>query len=279
MAAPDHVPERMHILPHPALRASIAHYTVFFPARNKTPAQTTLKLIPDASGCVVVIIGREVETLYWGPTSEVVEVDNNPAERPFMIFVEFNPGGAHRLWRMPMRQFENAVVSLQQIDSALARRIAADCDRRFGGTVSDWSGLVADLDQAFLSMLAGPDRLALPDYIVSSVIGSGGEVKIYQLADATGYTSRHLNRIARDAFGTSVKRLSRIVRINRACQALKRGDANMTMIAQRCGYHDQAHFIQDFTAICGAGPGEYLRSMSVFYNEQIKLNAIIPEPA
>ena len=41
----------LYLLPHPRLRAMVAHYTVSFPGTGPVP--DTLTLIPDASGCIV----------------------------------------------------------------------------------------------------------------------------------------------------------------------------------------------------------------------------------
>jgi hypothetical protein len=38
-------------------------------------------------------------------------------------------------------------------------------------------------------------------------------------------------------------------------------DADLTELAQDCGYFDQAHFIKDFKAFTGKTPTEYARQM------------------
>ncbi len=96
------------------------------------------------------------------------------------------------------------------------------------------------------------------------------------LTRATGYSRRHLNRVASDCIGMSIKLFSRIIRMNNACHALSVPNCSLTALAHSFDYHDQAHFIHDFKSICGVTPGQYRETMSHFYNEALKLIGTIP---
>ena len=66
----------LYLLPHPRLRAMVAHYTVSFPGTGPVP--DTLTLIPDASGCSVRDWAPDgVHSRLWGPTTKTVVVAND----------------------------------------------------------------------------------------------------------------------------------------------------------------------------------------------------------
>ncbi|WP_052446587.1 helix-turn-helix transcriptional regulator [Candidatus Soleaferrea massiliensis] len=122
MSCFHHDESRLFFLPHPALRSCIAHYTLSLAAYGND-APDTLSLIPDASGCLIFTPypGR-LESVFWGPTTKIVVVDNGPDEPPVRIFVEFLPGGAHRLLGFPLAELCDRQVDLWELDAALAAR-------------------------------------------------------------------------------------------------------------------------------------------------------------
>lgn len=269
--------ERMYVLPHPALRRAVSHYTVFSPRAGAPAGRGVLHIVPDASGCIVCERSEPFAPLYWGPTSRVVTVDNDPERRALLVFAEFLPGGANRILHLPLHGLENAVLPLDAVDPALAARMADSFLRRFyGRKESDCSAFFDDLDRLFLDRLAEHDESLLADHVLSAVARAGGLLRAGRLARETGYSERHLNRVLAERLGFGVKLLSRIVRVNEACRALAAPGPSLTAVAHRLGYHDQSHFIRDFASICGMSPGKYREDMSDFYNEELKLAGTMP---
>lgn len=269
-------PERVYILPHPALRASISHYTVFTP-RPEVAGTGPLQIVPDASGCIVCPLGGGAfKPTLWGPTSRAVEVRNRP-DTPLIVFVEFLPCGANRVLNMPLHAVENAVLPLAEVDPALARAIGAHFSRHYHDAPRRGHLAFADaLDELFLERLNRGKGSLLANHIVAAASAAGGALRLRDLSRQTGYSERHLNRALSEKLGLGFKRLSRIVRVNRACREMAAGASSLTALAHGLDYHDQAHFIRDFKAICGVSPGTYLRRMSDFYNEELKMGGILP---
>jgi AraC-like DNA-binding protein len=80
-------------------------------------------------------------------------------------------------------------------------------------------------------------------------------LRVRQLAARLEVSERHLCRDFSAMFGMGPKQFARIARINRVLSARARG-ATWADIAYATGFTDQAHMINDFTAIMGVSPGE-----------------------
>jgi AraC-like DNA-binding protein len=269
-------PERAYILPHPGLRDVISHYTICFPKPSFSYLDE-LHIVPDASGCIVFCLTKQgVEMRLWGPTSQVTTVKDEP-QITLLVMVEFLPCGAGRLLNMPLSLLHNEIMPLEEVDPRLSRRLADPlhlfCKNEPG---NEFDSLLVSLDQIFMRLLEQAKDSALARHITSTVMEADGALRVSELSVQTGYSQRHLNRVMSEKLGMSIKLLSRIIRINAVCRRMAASSASLTDIAHRFGYHDQSHFIHDFSEICGTTPSLYHRHMSDFYNENLKLGARLP---
>ena len=273
-------PERIYIRPHPALRRAVSHYTVFRPLGQeiKSGPPSLLNIIPDASGCLVLPLAEaSFVPRLWGPTSRAVEVAGDSGRASSILFVEFRPGGANRLLNMSLGALENLVLPLAEVDAPLAAAITRLMSAHYDlGGAGDFLSLAGRLDRLLLSRLEKTDESHPASFVLSELDRGQGQARAAEIARRSGYSARHLNRILSDRLGLNLKLLSRIVRINAACRAMSGSGISLTELAQRLGYHDQAHFIHDFKAVCGVSPGSYLARMSDFYNEELKMAGKMP---
>lgn len=91
------------------------------------------------------------------------------------------------------------------------------------------------------------------------ICGSGGTIKIAEIADITGYTARYVNKVFADYMGLSPKMFCKIMQFQRALHVLSSGHVeNMTDTAVKLGYYDQPQFIRDFKTYLGITPSKYL---------------------
>lgn len=268
--------ERTYVLPHPALREAISHYTLFRPERRSRTE--CLNIVPDASGCIAcAVTGERLDLWFWGPTSEVATVSSGPGGPRLYVFVEFLPCGANRLVGHPMGEWHNAVAPLGDVDADLSRDVGEGFARFCGdGRRPDFQAFFLCLDNVFLARLGRGAESLLARHVLSSLSASRGLARVRELSRETGYSERHLNRIVHEKIGLGTKLLARIIRVNSACRAMERAEISLTALAHGLDYHDQAHFIRDFKAVCGVSPGRYLESVSDFYNEELKMGGILP---
>lgn len=208
-------PARLYVLPHPALRNVISHYTVYAPQKNVVAPDTRnqLHLVPDASGCIVCpVTGSGCVPLFWGPSSQVTTVQDPPGDNPALIMVEFLPAGAHRVLGVPMHPFENIVLPLSDLDARLAAALR-ECIHHIqcSGENKEYLALFHAFDRLFLSRLEQTENSPLSGYLLASLTETRGTARVKELSRRTGYTTRHLNRIVGEKLGLSIKLLSRII--------------------------------------------------------------------
>ena len=77
------------------------------------------------------------------------------------------------------------------------------------------------------------------------------------MAEAVGYSERHLERLFRQVFGMTVWRFVVQSRVHAAAQALTQSDRPITQIAMEFGFCDASAFSRTFRAATGATPKEY----------------------
>lgn len=187
------------------------------------------------------------------------------------------PCGANRLLNIPMSLLHNTQAPLASIDAPLARLIAERFEAYAApGPSQDIGTFLTSLDNIFLERLERTEESVLSQHIVNAVQQSNGTLRVAEISRQTKYSERHLNRVMAEHLGLSTKLLARIIRINAACRGIESPATSLTNLAHQLHYHDQSHFIRDFTAICGLTPGEYIQRMSDFYNEELKLGATLP---
>lgn len=89
-----------------------------------------------------------------------------------------------------------------------------------------------------------------------------GGCRIEELADACHTSVRQLQRTFQRVVGVSPKVFARTLRFEQAQRRLMFDpEADLTQLAYRCGYFDQAHFIKEFRSFTGKTPSEYARQM------------------
>ncbi len=89
-----------------------------------------------------------------------------------------------------------------------------------------------------------------------------GQCRIEELADSCHASVRQLQRGFQRVVGASPKVYARILRFEQAQRRLMtEPETDLTGLAYKCGYSDQAHFIKEFRAFTGKSPSEYAREM------------------
>ncbi len=142
--------------------------------------------------------------------------------------------------------------------------VLGDRARLLGEALADlpgWAERFALLDETLLRWAAETDGAGGPAPAVLEawrlLERSAGALQIREVAAATGFSLRHLERRFREQIGLSPKRLARILRLNRAIRLLSAG-GRPADTAARCGYYDQAHLGLEFKAMTGMPPGRFL---------------------
>ncbi len=254
---------RRYLTPHALLRPYIAHYTIMLP--YTAVVSLPLTLVPDVSGCIICSIEeRQVVSSLWGPTTKTAVVGTQANASPCHLFVEFLPGGAHRLTGYPQQEFVDRIIPLHNCLPALDIAL-----REVISHAQDEDELTRLLDTLFLSILSQTASVT-PSAVTSLIKNAAPSATVKQLANAMCYSERHLNRLFYSEIGISAKNCLQLFRINKAMLLMQRRNLTLTECAQHAGYYDQSHFNREFREVCGIAPGAFLSNMSDFYNEKNK---------
>ena len=102
----------------------------------------------------------------------------------------------------------------------------------------------------------------LTQSMVSIIVARKGNVRIDELALATGYTTRTLQRQFRADIGMSPKAFSRIVRCQSAVYCINHcDDVDFLDMACTLGYSDQSHFLREFKKCVQVTPMAYQKQV------------------
>jgi AraC-like DNA-binding protein len=199
------------------------------------------RVLPD--GCMDLIWnGRDV--LIAGPdTHAQVFAGDDPTT---FTGLRFAPGFGPRVIRIPAH-------ALTDLRMPLAAAWPASAVRRLVDDLASSAAPGRVLEDAALEIAGPEDREWLLIETLAARARRGESVAA--IATAVGWSTRHLQRRCRDAFGYGAKTLERILRMTRAVELAYEGTA-FAATAARSGYADQAHLAREMKALAGVPLGQ-----------------------
>jgi AraC-like DNA-binding protein len=174
------------------------------------------------------------------------------------VQVNLTPLGAYRLLGVPMHELTDRVVPLADVFGGPAERLE---ERLANASGSDARLAIVE---SFLLVRLAEAAPARPDvaYAWRRLAETGGRLRIGALAAELGCSRKHLASRFRDHVGLPPKAVARLLRFNRALRFLE-GGLQAAEVAYRCGYTDQAHFVNEFRRFSGSTPGAFARTPEV----------------
>ncbi|MBC7303034.1 MAG: helix-turn-helix domain-containing protein [Nocardia sp.] len=193
-------------------------------------------VFPD--GCMD-LIWTEGTLMVAGPDSRAFVAPTARASE--FVGIRFAPGTAPTLLGIPAVELLNQRVDLAAVASTRTTRELVD-------RVDNAPDRVAALEAIALRFAAekGPSDPAL--IAVVDALSAGSTVA--DTAAETGMSARMLHRRSLAAFGYGPKMLARILRFQRALEAVRTGVAP-ARIAATTGFADQAHLSREFRDLAG----------------------------
>jgi AraC-like DNA-binding protein len=251
--------------PAPALRRFVHQYTGYryagFPPGTHLglPSPYLTLVISLSSPTLVTLDPRRAAAgfsalasgLHTGPAH--IEHDGSQ----FGVQLDLTPAGARALLGVPAAAIARTVVALDD----LAGPAAAELTGRMHEAPS-WGARFAVLDEV-LSRRAGlrAEAPELAGDLWRRVIGSGGTVRVADLARESGWSRRYVAARFAAEFGASPKDVARIARFDRSRKMLQRRDRPVIAeVAAACGFYDQPHLAREWRALAGVSPSAWLAS-------------------
>jgi AraC-like DNA-binding protein len=172
------------------------------------------------------------------------------------IQIDLTPPAARALLGMPLRELTNRVVGLEDVLGPAATELV---ERLY--ELPGWHERFGLLDTVLARRLErGLDAVPSAVHAAwSRLMDARGRVEIETLAQALGYSRRHLSARFGEELGLPPKTYARVLRFEHAAERLSHDTgARYAEIAQDCGYYDQAHLNRDFREFAGTTPGDYV---------------------
>lgn len=165
------------------------------------------------------------------------------------------------------KELKDMQCPFYDIDSKLSKSLRNAIE--FSKTADE---LVFKVDSILIQAMEGNRKnLRYILSVIDKIKHTGGTIPIKKLAESEYISERQLNRVFEETIGLSPKMFSRLVRINKAIKTYKDCImSNFTYIAYESGFFDQSHLIREFNEFCGTTPSNFIKNMSVFYNEPFK---------
>ena len=172
------------------------------------------------------------------------------------IELRLTPVAAHRVLGLAMHELANRTVAIGDVVPE-----TRELDDRLRDTRS-WP-VRFELIEEFLVR-----RLALAPPPAREVVWSweelrrtSGRAPIAELAGEIGWSHRRLIARFREQVGVAPKTVARVIRFDRAVQAVRSSEAGLAEVAFDSGYFDQAHMNREFQALGGTTPAAFRGSL------------------
>jgi AraC-like DNA-binding protein len=174
------------------------------------------------------------------------------------LSVTLRPGATQALFGLPAGAIEGTTVPLED----LWRGGAAQLLEQLSSAADDAARLRA-LQTALRGRLHAHGSTSAELVTQAAVLlrGANGPRTVRDVAAALGISERRLQQLFHAQVGLSPRTFSRLQRLHGMLRVLRRHpmQAAWADIAAAGGFYDQAHLANEFRALCGMTPSEFMR--------------------
>lgn len=251
--------------PHPDLESLVSCYwTLEVPAENNAERQ---RIIPD--GCIEMafILGDDIKryttqdefilqprAMVLGQTIEPFYIEPTGYVNTFAI--RFYPYGFANFVTMPIKDLANKETPMGLL---FGENTANELEQKII-QATESKQRIEIIENFLLEKLN--DKTTIDNIVkqtVDALLSSNGTESITTILKEDLSKRRQLERNFKKQIGVSPKQLGKVIRLQTALKMLlnKKMD-NLTKIAYKSEYFDQAHFIKDFKEFTGINPKKFL---------------------
>lgn len=176
-----------------------------------------------------------------------------------ILSVIFRPFGIYRFLNIPQYEFTSRRIDLDLImgrgGKEFIERLCEEPSR---------TGKILLADRFFQDLLRENEfrdhRIARAAFVIDR---SEKKINITDLCDNLNISIKTLERDFSRIVGISPKELTRVMRFNRAFNAINSGEpVDVQEIVFECGYYDQAHFINEFKRFTSLTPTAFINKQN-----------------
>ena len=234
------------------LQQGISHFYTF-----QMGAEEKLRVVPD--GCIDLFFEYENQKMQGYVCGTKLEYSIEEHKGAKEIFgVRFMPGVQPVMFTVTMRELLGNMTPIEQVlkgDTEWLKLLEQESDfyQRIRVFIEYFTKAEKQRKKPF-------GKAELIQSVKRMVYESDGKIKVSEIQDKTGYTTRYINKVFIDEMGFSPKCFCKIIQFQRALEFLNYGAPDrMTDAAVYLGYYDQPQFIRDFTRYAGITPKKYLK--------------------
>jgi methylphosphotriester-DNA--protein-cysteine methyltransferase len=235
------------------LRRHVAH---LLSCREAIPdgQEIVERVLPDGSARLIFHFGDPLSAVAVGAsaTPHVIRL----RDRIEGVSITLRPGAAAALLGLPAGELAGDAVPLDTLwhgeGARLLERLAQ---------APDDAARIACLQSALHERLVREDGVVHEGaaHAVRLIAESGGRRPLREVADAVGVGERRLQQIFHAHVGLSPRACSRLARLQACLRALRTLDTPAWAdVAVDSGFYDQPHLVNEFQALCGLTPTEFL---------------------
>jgi AraC-like DNA-binding protein len=261
--------------PGPPLDAFVESITCF---SGYAPRHTRERLIPDGAATLIVDLGDGPKRLFrgdhtpehvafrrhWISGMQLKPIVIEAAPFSALMVIRFQPGGAYPFLGHDLSALTNDVAAFDAVVGTAADSLRERVLEPHGGPAR-----IAAAETWLRERLAGVAIHPAVAHIAQRLQQPG--TRIADVANETGYTTRHVLALFRRWIGVTPKQYARVARFQYLLQALAHNapvDNNLegrplprpdwAAVAADLCFSDQSHLSHEFAAFAGMTPSDYV---------------------
>lgn len=239
-----------------ALRPTVAHVTAY-EERFAPGLEVVERVLPDgAARLLIALQGGAASILVAGASASPAVL----SMRGHMhgLSIALHPGATVALFGVPADELAGRTLPWHELVPEAHRHLpeqlsaAADDAQRVGLVLGSLGAMHRPLD-------AGARRLV--EHAAGRLRAHAGGLTVRALAAAMHLSERRLQQVFASQLGLAPSVWRRLQRLHRTLRLLRAAEVpRWTELALSAGYYDQSHLINEFRALCGLTPQQFLRS-------------------
>lgn len=237
-----------------SLEAAVAHIVLH---EEMLPAHAEVRehVVPDGSLHLVFAPGHARTPLrVAGPNLAPATLVMRGHVRA--LSVKLKPGAALALFGTSAHELAGRAVAWDELVAARERSLPEQLLE-----AGSEAAQLAVLARVLPAMFDAPDDAALRKLRHATQLLRGAHAaSVRNTADTLGISERRLQQLFQAHFGLAPRAWRRLARIHDCLRLLRRrGDWSWACVAAECGFTDQPHLANEFRAICGLTPMQFVR--------------------
>lgn len=245
---------RAFAVPAP-LRSALAHVTAY--EERFAPGQAVAeRVLPDGASRLLITLTRGAASIHVAGAS-ASPVVLTMSGHMHGLSVALQPGATLGLFGVPADALAGLTVPWED----LVPRAHRDLPERLAAAADD-DTRVGDLLHALHAMQRPADAAArrLVEHAASRLSVNAGSLSVRHLAAELNLSERRVQQLFATQLGLAPSVWRRLQRLHGTLRLLRTAESpKWTEIALCAGYYDQSHLINEFRALCGLTPQQFLQ--------------------